>query len=109
MIKYGLPPFLECSTKGDKRFSVFCAYINGRDGENIEEIYQAAKVFDDGSTGLTWKEAKGRIPVNSKEVSELYSRLWDEYIDENPHLLEILKVVDGLSDMFGQNFGELSI
>lgn len=103
MIKHGSAPFLECSTRGDRRFSAFCAYINCRNGKSIEEIYQAAKVFEDGSTGLTWKEAKGRIPINSEEVAKLYSRLWDEYIDENPFLLDVLKMVDGLSDMFGQS------
>jgi hypothetical protein len=102
MVKHGCAPFLECSTKGDRRFSAFCARVNGRDGKNIEEIYQAAKIFEDGSTGLTWKEAKGRIPINSDEVSLLYSQLWDEYIAENPHLLKILKMVSGISDIFGQ-------
>ena len=55
---------MECSTKGDKRFSVFCARVDRRGGKSIEEIYQAAKVFEDGSTGLTWREAKGRVAVN---------------------------------------------
>lgn len=102
MIKYGSAPFLECSTKGDRRFSAFCARIDGCDWKSIEEIYQAAKVFEDGSTGLTWKEAKGRRAVNADELAILYSKLWDEYIDENPRLLEVLRVVSGVSDTFGQ-------
>jgi hypothetical protein len=102
MIKHGDAPFLECSTKGEKRFSAFCARISKRCGKTIEEIYQAAKIFDDGSTGKTWREAKGRESVNKKEVAILYSQLWDEYIEENPQLLEILKIVSGLSDIFGQ-------
>jgi len=81
MIKHGSLPYLECSTKGDRRFSAFCARIDGRGGKSIEEIYQAAKVFDDGSTGLTWKEAKGGVPINYEEVARLYSQLWDEYSD----------------------------
>jgi hypothetical protein len=93
---------MECSTKGDRRFSAFCARIDRRGGKSIEEIYQAAKIFEDGSTGLTWKEAKGRTPINGDEVAKLYSQLWDEYIEENPHLLEMLKLTDGVSDMFGQ-------
>lgn len=102
MIKHGSEPFLECSTKGDKRFSAFCAYIMGRGIKSIEEIYQASKIFEDGSTGLSWKEAKGRKAINITETAKLYSQLWDEYIDENPGLFEILEVVNGVSDMFGQ-------
>jgi len=102
MIRHGGPPFLECSTKGDKRFSAFCARIRARQNRSIEEIYQAAKVFEDGSTELSWQDAKGRVPVNQDEVSRLYALLWDEYIDENPALLAVLKRYDGLSDTFGQ-------
>jgi hypothetical protein len=32
----------------------------------------------------------------------LYSRLWDAYIAENPHLLEVIVGASGLSDVFGQ-------
>lgn len=99
MIKIGTPPYLECSSKGDKRFSAFYAKINGK---SIEEQYQAAKIFEDGSTGLTWKEAKGRKPVNHRTVSILYKELWKKYLLENPHLLRGLKQQSGLSDMFGQ-------
>ncbi len=102
MIKYGSPPFLECSTKGDRRFSAFCARIKRRGDKSVEEIYQAAKIFENGKTGLTWKEAKGRIPLNKEDVRKLYSKLWDEYIEENPELIEVLKRYDGVSDMFGQ-------
>ncbi len=102
MIKHGEPPFLECSTKGDRRFSAFCARIKSKDGKSIEEIYQAAKVFEDGSTGLSWRDAKGRAPINSDYVAKLYSRLWDIYTWENPELLDVLNRYDGLSDMFGQ-------
>jgi len=102
MIKHGSFPFLECSTHGDRRFSAFCAEIEKRNNQTIEQIYQAAKIFEDGSTGLSWQDAKGREPINKKEVSRLYSNLWDEYIEENPHLLVILKNHSGLSDKFGQ-------
>jgi len=102
MTKHGSSPYLECSTKGDKRFSAFCARLPNRGNKTIEEIYQAAKIFEDGSTGLTWKEAKGRRAINASELAILYSELWNEYIDENPRLLEVLRVVSGVSDMFGQ-------
>jgi len=99
MIRHGSPPYLECSSKGDARFSAFYAKI---DGVSIEQIYQAAKVFEDGSTGLGWRQAKGRKAVNQAEVALLYGYLWDEYIKRNPHLLTVLRKASGVSDMFGQ-------
>lgn len=99
MVKHGQTPYLECSGKGDKRFSAFYARVNGR---SIEEQYQAAKVFEDGLTGLDWRAAKGRKAVNQEQCSILYSQLWDHYIKENPELLQVLINSSGLSDMFGQ-------
>lgn len=99
MIRRGNPPYLECSSRGDSRFSAFSAKVNGR---SIEDQYQAAKVFPDGSTGLTWRQAKGRQAENQYDVATLYSKLWDQYIVEHPELLLVLKQASGLSDMFGQ-------
>lgn len=105
MIRHGSPPYLECSSRGDRRLSAFHARIRGRGDASIEELYQAAKVFEsDGVavTGLTWREAKGRAPTNVDEVRRLYSTLWDEYVAENPDLLPTLRAATGLSDLFGQ-------
>lgn len=101
-IYHGQAPFLECSSAGDKRFSAYFARIRGRGNRTIEEIYQAAKVFSCGATGLSIKEARGKRPVNIIETRMLYSRLWDEYIQENPRLLKVLIEATGLSDRFGQ-------
>jgi len=103
MIRHGTEPYLECSTKGDKRFSAFCARIKSAKNKSIEELYQASKVFPDGTTGLTWREAKGKKAVNMKECNKYYSALWVYYIVcENPNLLDVLKQASGLSDIFGQ-------
>lgn len=102
MMRFGDAPYLECSSRGDKRFSAFYAKISSRGGAVIEAIYQASKVFEDGSTGLPWQEARGRMPMNADEVRELYSRLWDEYIAENPELADVLIAASGLSDIFGR-------
>jgi hypothetical protein len=102
MISHGQKPFLECSTAGDRRFSAMVARVSSRGNRCIEDIYQAAKVFSDGSTGLTRRMAKGRLPVNIDEVRDLYSTLWDEYLAENPALLDVLAAATGLSDRFGQ-------
>jgi hypothetical protein len=102
MIKHGEEPYLECSSKGDKRFSAFYARIKARGNKSIEELYQAFKIFEDGSTGLNWKEAKGKKAVNQKEASEFYSLLWNEYVFENRELIEVIINSSGLSDIFGQ-------
>lgn len=102
MVYHGKPPFLECSSAGDRRFSAFYAIIRGRGGKSIEEIYQAAKVFSCGTTDLPIKKAKGLRPINGREVRALYTRLWDEYMQENLHLLPIIQAASGLSDRFGR-------
>lgn len=102
MVRVGQAPFLECSTRGDRRFSAFCAKIGGA---SIEEWYQASKIFADGSTGLSWRQAKGRKAANAKECAEFYRFLWQFYITEHPELLEPLLSASGLSDMFGKPGG----
>jgi hypothetical protein len=99
MIRIGEPPYLECSSKGDRRFSAFYAKVNGR---SIESIYQGAKVFSDGSTGLSWKEAKGRQAINTQHLAILYKDLWKTYLENNRSFITILKKANGLSDVFGQ-------
>ncbi len=110
MLTRGEPPFLECSTKGDIRFSPFGARPSCLEGHTIEDAYHAMKVFEDGTTGLSWRDAKayriaGHHVVNAEECNTMYSQLWDEYIRENPHLLDVLKAATGLSDMFGKEPG----
>jgi hypothetical protein len=99
MIRHGEAPFLECSSHGDRRLSAFYAKVGDK---TIEEQFQAAKVFPDGSTGLPVARAKGRRAVNQDEVARLYSALWDVYIANHPELLVVLKAATGLSDIFGQ-------
>lgn len=105
-VYHGKPPFLECSSAGDKRFSAFFARIKGRRNRSIEDIYQGAKEFTeaDGTTtsGYSAKEAKGLRPSNGPAVRALYGQLWDEYIQENTNLLPILFEATGLSDRFGR-------
>lgn len=100
-IRHGSPPFLECSSRGDKRFSAFFARIKSLNNCTIETLYQGFKIFPDGSN-CTIKEAKGRKAINQKEAHEYYSYLWDLYFQENPDLLEVIKQFSGVSDMFGK-------
>jgi len=102
MIRLGTAPFLEASSRGDKRFSAFHARIRARGGRSIEEIYQAAKKFPQGVTGLDWRAAKGRKPINIADCATLYAKLWDEYLAENPHLGPVLTAASGIQVTFGQ-------
>jgi hypothetical protein len=102
MLKFGEEPFLECSSKGDKRFSAFYARLKRKDKKSIEELYQSGKLFEDGSTNLSWKEAKGRQPINMHFCRLHYKRLWDWYFEENPELKEVIKQYNGFTDIFGQ-------
>ena len=102
MIRHGHAPYLECSSRGDKRFSAFYARVRHCGNRTIEDLYQSYKVFEDGSTGLTWRQSKGRRAVNQGEAAMYYSWLWDWYVYENQNLLTVLHDASGLSDMFGQ-------
>lgn len=102
MVTIGSAPFYECSSRGDKRFSAFYARIKTYNNRTVEDLYQAAKIFEDGRTGLHWKEAKGKRPINVDYCKVWYAHLWDMYIWENPELLSMLKAQPGLSDVFGK-------
>lgn len=102
MIKCGTAPYLECSSKGDKRFSAFYAKIRYKNNQSIETLYQAYKVFEDGITNLSVAEAKGKKAINQEQACKYYSELWDMYFLENPELLDVIKEHTGFSDMFGR-------
>lgn len=102
MITLGSGKILECSSRGDKRFSAFYARIKRRNDRSIEELYQAYKLFPGMIQGLSVKEAKGKHPINMEACRRFYSQLWDEYFYENPDLIEVIKMYDGFSDIFGQ-------
>lgn len=105
---------LECSSKGDKRFSAFYAKVKVFGVmDTIESHYQLSKRFAnvDGSifAPKNIKEAKGKQPVffklsgRSFEVKHLtayYNLLWVKYLDSNPQLVEYARKFDDFSDMF---------
>ncbi len=106
MLQFGSSPYLECSSKGDKRFSAFYARIRSKGNSSIEELYQAYKKFDDGYggiiTNLNWRDAKGKKAINQEDASVYYSHLWDLYFQENTHLIEVIEQYNGFTDIFGQ-------
>lgn len=97
---------MECSSEGDRRFSAFYARVRELGSRTIEDMYQSSKWFGhpagEGSEELHWSHARGREPLNGKAVRELYAKLWDMYIAENPELLPVLRQATGLSDKFGK-------
>lgn len=119
MLRRGSPPFLECSTRGDKRFSAFCARPRSLNGRSIEEAYQAMKIFPchacrkspmsdclrcggtGSATGLHWRMAKGQKAENADACAAAYRQWWEEWVAEQ-NLLPVLKAASGLSDMFGR-------
>ncbi len=78
----------ECSTRGDKRFSAFCALLS--DGRSIEAHYQCdVKGYQPG--GDNWRLGKGKPSLNkSKDLWLEYLKLWIEWAKMNPDLIDIL-------------------
>lgn len=98
MLVFGKDPILECSSRGDKRFSAFFAKVNG---STIEQIYQSSKIIN-GKRVDDWRKAKGVKADNHAELTKLYEALWQQYFQENPELYNIILEYNGFSDMFGQ-------
>lgn len=132
MLRFGNEPYLECSSKGYQAFSAFYARLRAYNNDSIESLYQGFKQFvcdeckGDGVArhpkdeemmiddpcehccgagridGLTWREAKGRTPLNIEACKGFYDFLWKQYFYENPHLIDIIYESEGFSDIFGQ-------
>jgi hypothetical protein len=100
---------LECSSKGDKRFSAFYAKITAwKRFDSIENHYQTCKRFDD-FVPIGWQDGKGREPthieLNGKRydkrfLSQWYKMLWVNYLDNNPELVEYARGFDDFNDIF---------
>ena len=95
----------EVSSHGDRRFSAFNAILP--DGRSVEMHYQCdVKGYDPG--GRNWRLGKGkppRYPMTKDEVWQKYLELWRVWADNNPALVEELKVLASeygnvLSDRF---------
>ena len=98
---------LECSSRGDKRFSAFYANVNIKNRVNsIEYWYQNAKRTEDGKVPGKGKKVAyfinpftyHRLPAS--ELTNYYYTLWIRYFTQNPELLEYAKGFDTFTDMF---------
>lgn len=101
---------LECSTKGDKRFSAFYAYVSVFGiNDSIEHHYQNSKRFYDKSIikakGLRpdYIEINGII-YDTKYLTAWYKLLWVKYLDKHPELVQYANTFDDFHDIFkGKN------
>jgi len=100
---------LECSSKGDKRFSAFYAKIKifGK-YDSIENHYQLSKRIGE-FIPTTWRDVKGKKPTHLhiggfdydiKYTQAWYDLLWVKYLDNNPDLVNYAKTFDKFTDMF---------
>ncbi|BAO04725.1 uncharacterized protein CBO05P1_006 [Clostridium botulinum B str. Osaka05] len=100
---------LECSSKGDKRFSAFYARIKlFGEYDSIENHYQLSKRINSFAP-KTWRDIKGKKPthihINGKDYNlkytvAFYELMWVKYLDENPNLVEYGKQFENFHDMF---------
>ena len=104
---------LECSSKGDKRFSAMYARIElcGR-WDTIESHYQLAKRFGTSPPPTHWKQCKGRRPTHFvwnginlplTKLTDFYNYLWSLYLDANPHLVGYLTQFSSFTDCFARS------
>jgi len=105
---------LECSTKGDKRFSALHAKVSVSNKiDTIENWYQLSKSFNDVRP-KDYKEAKylqhrghevTSIFIGGKELppvflTQWYTILWLGYLDSNPDLVAYASTFDDFTDSF---------
>lgn len=104
---------LECSSKGDKRYSAFYAKVKVfGDIDSIENHYQLCKRFNN-TLPQTWRDAKGKNPTHihikgkdydKKYLGMYYKLLWVKYLDQYPELVEYAEQFDDFHDIFkGKN------
>ena len=101
---------LECSTKGDIRYSAFNAHVTMFGINNtIEKHYQLCKRFGSDTPPDDWRFCKGKTPthivINNMKLdvrflTQWYKLLWLTYLDNMPDLVEYAKKFDDFNDIF---------
>lgn len=102
---------LECSSKGDKRFSAFYARINVFGiFDSIENHYQNCKRDKNGNIAGKGRKVEKMIIINNHAnksyemaptyLTAYYKLLWCCYLDTHPELVEYAKQYDDYNDMF---------
>lgn len=98
---------LECSVRGDRRFSALFAKVTIKGKEkSIEQWFQEAKRTADGKKAGKGKSfdhlicpyTKDKLPV--EDATDLYRGLWITYLGNHPELVEYASQFDEFSDSF---------
>jgi len=98
---------LECSIRGDRRFSALFATVTIKGKEkSIEEWFQDAKRTADGKRAGKGKPfdhivdpfTGDKLPV--KDAVDLYRGLWITYLSKHPDLVEYASQFDDFTDSF---------
>lgn len=98
---------LECSSRGDRRFSALFANVTIKGKErSIEEFYQDAKRTADGKKAGKGKPFDHIIDpytgdkLPASEAIWLYRGLWIAYLTNHPELVEYASQFDDFNDSF---------
>lgn len=105
---------LECSTKGDRRYSAFYAKVKVFGvKKSIEEHYQLSKVLKNNISVSLMEDIKGKKPIyfkikniryDIKYLSAWYKLLWVKYLVQHNELIQKAMLFDEYKDMFkGKN------
>ena len=104
------PRVLECSSRGDRRFSALFAKVTIKGKEkSIEEWYQESKRTAEGKRAGKGKTFAYIIDpftgdkLPAKDATDLYRGLWITYLSKNPELVEYASGFDEFHDMFQDN------
>lgn len=106
----GQPRVLECSSRGDRRFSALFALVKIKGKEqSIEEWYQNAKRTSDGKKAGKGKSFDHIIcpftgdKLPAKDAADLYRGLWITYLSNNPDLVKYASQFDEFTNMYSGN------
>ena len=96
---------LECSSKGDKRFSAFYAFVefNGK-YDSIEHHYQSSKRNANHQPCKKGEYVSYIVIKNQKlpasDLTPFYRYLWYLYLRQNPSLVDYASQFNTFTDMF---------
>ena len=115
MRSFGIPPFLEISSKGNTPLlNSYYVRVKKFGNRTIEEVVQANKVFTDGQTGLGVKEAQAKNSmrisiINEEETMNLTNTLWLTHLMCNAKAQELLTDCTGISDIYASETNKVNV
>ena len=105
MQNYSKNKVLECSSKGDRRFSALYAQVSAFGIlATIEKHYQRCKKDKNGNAVKKGKPVDhivlNGIKLESRFLTQWYNLLWIKYLDSDPVLVDYLKNYEDYTDSF---------